>query len=142
MALKTYLPHDLNLAWNLTFGLILNALVIALGYAFLNQNFNRGHPDVFFPALVIISLLLTAAMKNLKVFIPLKATFAVLLAFAITMIIITYNYYPAVSLNLSTALQYLVYYFLGGLFILQLYIILPLLVVLYCIALRLQTRQH
>jgi hypothetical protein len=141
MALKTYLPHDLDLKWNLTFGLMLNGFIIAMGYTFLNVNFNHGHPALFYSALVGLSLLLMLAMLKLKVFIPLKATLAVLLAFAVTMIIMTYSYFPNVNLNASTLLDYVVYYFLGGLFILQLYIAIPLLTVLYCIALRLQTRQ-
>ena len=142
MALKTYLAEDLDLRWNLAFGVMQNAFITGLGYTFLNASFNRNHPAVFFGSLLALSLVFLLAMKNLKLFIPIKVTVATLVAFAITMIIITALYYPAMTLTLYTALDSLMFYSLAGIFILQLYIATPLLTLFYGVALRLQGRQH
>ncbi len=140
MALKTYLAVDLDLKWNLAFGVMQNAFIAGLGYTFLNAHFNRDHPAVFFGALVLLSLVFLVAMKNLKLFIPVKVTLATLIGFAMTMNIITYLYYPAMPFTLASVLDGLMFYSLAGLFILQLYIAVPLVTFFYWIALRLQAR--
>lgn len=141
MALKPYLAVDLDLRWNIVFAVMQNAFIAGLGFEFLNAHFNRNHPAVFFGSLLLCSLVFILAMKNLKLFIPIKVTLATLLGFAVTMNIISYLYYPAAPFTLNSVLEALFYYSLAGLFILQLYIATPLLTFLYVIALRMQAQQ-
>ncbi len=137
--MKIYSKLDLSVKFNILLTLLSNILVIYFTYSFFTRHVVHTSPKLFFILLILLSIIFAYKGAKRRIFIPVKITVILMLSFTISATIvwcITKGYDPY-FFEMWTLYSILLSFPMGFVWM-KLYIVIPIVTMVYLIFLNLK----
>lgn len=134
--MKFFSEIDSSKKINLILTIMCNILVFLFSYSFFTRHIVHTHPRLFFIFLFIFSILFFNFWYKIKIFIPVKICVIMLFSFFMSMLMVCL-FTPEYRDNFfeKDTILLLFFSFFGGFLWMKLYIVIPILSVVYLIIL-------